>query len=272
MAGFGGVKTKLGAWVLTTPEGKRPEGALPADAALWSGAPAFPEPPAVGARVIVRGGFGASTVVGYYVEHGYLGIALRPDERPEWHLRQNPDRDVILMFGKELEGPEMAATAPEWRHRDGQTTAHVFAPGASLSMCSAVERERTTPETSRARCKRCERAAAGGPRSKLARGLDQAKRLAMLESRPAIDALRNEAETAGDAGQVALCDQAIKGDIGAWEACMDAIKAAKDADTDHGHAAAGPCGQPIGHPLNAGTCSRLRGHDGNHYGSSAVSS
>lgn len=148
----------LGLWVAADENGKRPHNA-PQCAAVWSGAPAFPEPPALGSRVIARNGFGPSTVEGYYVEHGYLGLALRPDERPLWHLRQNPDRDVVLLYGKELEGPELPATKPEWRHRDGHSTAHLFKPGKTVSQCSAVERKLTRLSAPHAHCKRCERSA-----------------------------------------------------------------------------------------------------------------
>jgi len=44
-------------------------------------------------------------VEGYEVTHGYLMIWVRPDIRPEWHLRDNPNRDVCLFAGIELEWP-----------------------------------------------------------------------------------------------------------------------------------------------------------------------
>ena len=69
---------------------------------LWSGAPSLPAPPAVGARVFAKGGFGPSVVVGYFVEHVYLGLELQPDARPEWHLLQNPGRELVLVFGAEV--------------------------------------------------------------------------------------------------------------------------------------------------------------------------
>lgn len=68
----------------------------------WSGPPA---PPIVGARVFVHmNGFGHSTVVGYYVTHGYLGLIVRPDILPEWFVKNAPDRRVIMVFGNELIG------------------------------------------------------------------------------------------------------------------------------------------------------------------------
>lgn len=83
-------------------DGKR----LPGDATLrplWSPLGGFDAPPPVGARVYARiNQFGPARVVGYFTEYGYLGVRLQPDVRPEWHLLQQPGREVIMLFGAEI--------------------------------------------------------------------------------------------------------------------------------------------------------------------------
>jgi hypothetical protein len=67
----------------------------------WSGKMPVPE---VGDRINVRmNGFGPSTVMGYLPLHGWLGLAVRPDVRPDWLIKQDPERHVILVFGAEIE-------------------------------------------------------------------------------------------------------------------------------------------------------------------------
>lgn len=70
----------------------------------WSGAGAVP---AIGARVNVKiNGMGPGTVIGYFVEpepdNGWLGVKVTLDKRPDWHVRQNPDRPFTLVFGAEI--------------------------------------------------------------------------------------------------------------------------------------------------------------------------
>ena len=70
----------------------------------WSGGKNFPAPPRIGERVqIDMNGFGPGTVVGYFVETGWLGVEVKVDQRPDWHLKQNGDRHPNpLVFGSEL--------------------------------------------------------------------------------------------------------------------------------------------------------------------------
>lgn len=72
----------------------------------WSGGVRFPEPPALGTRLCVSmNHLGIGTVVGYFVESGYLGVEVHPDagQRPDWHIRQNGDRHPhYLVFGTEI--------------------------------------------------------------------------------------------------------------------------------------------------------------------------
>ena len=51
---------------------------------------------------VTMNGFGPSTVEGYFVEYGFLGVHVRPDTRPDWHRQQNPRRHVICAFGLEV--------------------------------------------------------------------------------------------------------------------------------------------------------------------------
>jgi hypothetical protein len=63
----------------------------------------FAVPPAIGTRVhVTMNGFGPATVVGYLVEHGFVGLHVRPDVRPAWHVKQAPGRDVICVYGTEI--------------------------------------------------------------------------------------------------------------------------------------------------------------------------
>lgn len=74
------------------------------DAILWTGTGTFETPPPIGARVNVRmNGFGLSTVTGYFVEHKFLGLQVKPDVRPKWHQEQQPGRRVICVFGTEIQ-------------------------------------------------------------------------------------------------------------------------------------------------------------------------
>lgn len=68
----------------------------------WSGKE---PPPAVGARVLVRmNALGHGRVVGYFIEHGWLGVQVENlENRPEWHVRQNGERSYCLVFGNEIE-------------------------------------------------------------------------------------------------------------------------------------------------------------------------
>ena len=68
---------------------------------LWGNA--LP-PPTIGTRVnVIMNGFGPGVVESYFIEHGFLGVRVRPDVRPEWHIKQNgPDRNYCLVFGTEI--------------------------------------------------------------------------------------------------------------------------------------------------------------------------
>lgn len=74
----------------------------PAGSGWW--VPRSYDPPAVGSRVKINiwGGV-LGTVVGYQICAGYLMVWVKPDQRPEWHLKQEPGRDVCLFAGIEME-------------------------------------------------------------------------------------------------------------------------------------------------------------------------
>lgn len=66
---------------------------------MWSG----DFMPKIGDRVNVTvNGFGLGRVASYFVEGGFLGVKVVLDSRPEWHRKQNPGRDFVLVFGMEI--------------------------------------------------------------------------------------------------------------------------------------------------------------------------
>lgn len=73
----------------------------------WGKTAAFPTPPPIGTRVRVKiNQLGTGTVQGYFIEHGWVGVHVLPDNRPEWHVKQNPGKNYYLVFGIEIE-PEL---------------------------------------------------------------------------------------------------------------------------------------------------------------------
>jgi hypothetical protein len=64
------------------------------------------DPPKVGQRIEIKlNGWNKSraTVVGYIKTGGWLMIAVKPDIRPQWHIKEMPNRDVCMFAGVELE-------------------------------------------------------------------------------------------------------------------------------------------------------------------------
>ena len=61
--------------------------------------------PKLGDRVrITFNGLGTGTVVAYFVEAGFLGVKVRLDQRPAWHVKQNGHNNPdALVFGAEIE-------------------------------------------------------------------------------------------------------------------------------------------------------------------------
>lgn len=62
--------------------------------------------PSVGQEVYVRcNSLGPGTVESYFIEHGYVGVAVRLSAAPEWHKKQTKGtkwEGVALVFGNEI--------------------------------------------------------------------------------------------------------------------------------------------------------------------------
>lgn len=69
----------------------------------WSGTSAMP---AIGQSVAINfNGLGTGTVVSYFWEHGYIGVAVKLDKAPAWHVKQSKGSKYAghaLVFGSEL--------------------------------------------------------------------------------------------------------------------------------------------------------------------------
>lgn len=72
-----------------------------ADPVKWSGeAP----PPAVGDRIVIAiNRCGPAIVTGYFVDSGWLGLAVEMTDPPEWFIKQNGDDRSGFVFGAEIE-------------------------------------------------------------------------------------------------------------------------------------------------------------------------
>ena len=72
------------------------------DTVTWS---ATSDPPAIGAKVEVSvNDIGPATVLGYFVEYGWLGVCVEPSDPPEWYVKQNGRHAVCGVMGAELKG------------------------------------------------------------------------------------------------------------------------------------------------------------------------
>jgi hypothetical protein len=79
----------------------------------WSGAMGVP---AIGDRVEIKfNSFGRGTVMGYFIEHDYLGLYVKVDKLPEWRVKQDkrngkrsPESiaanplNCVMVFGAEI--------------------------------------------------------------------------------------------------------------------------------------------------------------------------
>lgn len=76
--------------------------------AQWSGASkGFECPPAIGEKVRVSmNNLGVGTVEGYFIESGYIGLLIKPDDgqSPDWWVKQNAGkgRTHYSVFGTEI--------------------------------------------------------------------------------------------------------------------------------------------------------------------------
>ena len=59
--------------------------------------------PEIGESVVAAvNGIGTCTVLGYYVEGGWTGVIVLPENPPEWFVRQNGQNAVCGLFGAEI--------------------------------------------------------------------------------------------------------------------------------------------------------------------------
>ena len=58
----------------------------------------------IGDRVKVTfNGLGDGTVIAFWTNAGYMGLEIQPDQRPEWHIKQNGGaHPTYLVFGAEV--------------------------------------------------------------------------------------------------------------------------------------------------------------------------
>jgi len=59
-------------------------------------------PPSIGAKTRAPGDLGEGQVVGYFSEHGYLGVLIRLDAPPKWFVEQNGATTPCHIYGAEL--------------------------------------------------------------------------------------------------------------------------------------------------------------------------
>ena len=60
--------------------------------------------PAVGSKVNVKiNGIGESTVLRYFVEHGFIGLLVQPTNPPTWYIKQNGADEPCHVFPAECE-------------------------------------------------------------------------------------------------------------------------------------------------------------------------
>lgn len=76
-----------------------------ADGVLWSG----PLPvPASGTKVDIKmNHLGTGTIVGYFVEHGWLGVKVKLDTKAEWYPKGAKFDGFAFVFGAEIRWPEV---------------------------------------------------------------------------------------------------------------------------------------------------------------------
>ena len=59
--------------------------------------------PAVGSEVEVKiNGIGRSIVLKYFVEHGFIGLVVQPQNPPAWYIKQNGADSVCHVFPAEV--------------------------------------------------------------------------------------------------------------------------------------------------------------------------
>ena len=66
--------------------------------------------PEIGESVVAAvNGIGTCTVLGYYVEDGWTGVIVLPENPSEWFVRQNGENAICGLFGAELRETEVSS-------------------------------------------------------------------------------------------------------------------------------------------------------------------
>lgn len=75
-------------------------------------------PPPIGACVLATfNRLGAGSVVGYFVEDDFLGLLVRLEDPPAWHVKQNGRDRKAHLFGTEFTPLDNAVDREESRKR-----------------------------------------------------------------------------------------------------------------------------------------------------------
>jgi hypothetical protein len=78
-------------------------------AGKWSG---LLYPPMIGNGVTVNfNGFGTGVVVDYFIQDGWLGVEVKLDKQPDWHIKQG-GHNPIRVFGAEINYTQHSADVP----------------------------------------------------------------------------------------------------------------------------------------------------------------
>lgn len=99
--------------------------------------------PAIGTRVrITFNGLGYGTVVSYFMEAGYVGVAVMLEAGPAWRINQGmPDSVPALVFGSEIEAAPAVVAVTGRRDSTGSVDqASVMVDGKPLANAGHVNR------------------------------------------------------------------------------------------------------------------------------------
>ena len=87
--------------------------------------------PLIGSEVNVKiNGIGISVVKKYFVEHGFIGLVVKPHNPPSWYIKQNGADAICHVFPAECEEFEV-------RHEDGSIDSEFY----NATLCAFDEQE-----------------------------------------------------------------------------------------------------------------------------------
>lgn len=79
--------------------------------------------PLIGSEVEVKiNGIGRSVVKKYFVEHGFIGLVVQPQNPPTWYIKQNGADEPCHVFPAECEEFQV-------RHEDGSVDSEFYNSG-----------------------------------------------------------------------------------------------------------------------------------------------